>query len=87
MSVFWTIPTSFLRMEERPVGIALITGVGLIGSFTAPILTGWIKQFSGDYSGGMYLAAAGLIMSALIVRNGAKAGVVAGAVQRPTINH
>ena len=86
LSVFWTIPTSFLRVEERPVGIALVTCVGLVGSFTAPILTGWIKQYTGNYSGAMYLAAAGLILSALIVRSGARVGVATAAVPQPIVN-
>ncbi len=86
LSVFWTIPTSFLRVEERPVGIALVTCVGLVGSFTAPILTGWIKQYTGNYAGAMYLAAAGLVLSALIVRSGAKTPVTTPAMLQSTLN-
>ena len=83
--VFWTIPTSFLRVEERPVGIALVTCVGLVGSFTAPIITGWIKQFTGNYAGAMYLAAAGLVLSALVVRGGTKAAAGASAASQATV--
>jgi ACS family tartrate transporter-like MFS transporter len=65
--VFWTIPTVFLSVAERPVGIALITCVGLIASFVAPTVTGWLKQATGSYQLGMYLAAAGILSTALCV--------------------
>lgn len=65
--VFWTIPTVFLSINERPVGIAFITCVGLLSSFVAPTLTGWLKQATGSYQPGMYLAAAGIVAAALFV--------------------
>lgn len=71
--VFWTLPTSTLRVDERPVGIALVTCVGLVGSFLAPTITGWLKGATGSYQGGMFLAAAGMVIAALVARVGAKA--------------
>ena len=79
--VFWTMPTSSLAVEERPVGIALITCVGLVGSFVAPIITGWLKEGTGTYQGGMLLAAGGMLAAALAVRVGAKATTVRHATQ------
>lgn len=66
--VFWAIPAACITEEERPVGIALITCVGLIGSFVAPIATGWLKDWSGSYAGGMYIAVVGILVSALLTR-------------------
>ncbi len=66
--VFWTIPSSFLLPHERPVGIAVVTCVGLIGASLAPVVTGYIRQATGSYEGGMYLAAVGIILSALTAR-------------------
>lgn len=71
--VFWTLPTSTLRVDERPVGIALVTCVGLVGSFLAPIITGWLKEATGSYQSGMFLAAAGLVIAALTARVGSRA--------------
>lgn len=66
--VFWTMPSSFLLPRERPVGIAVVTCVGLIGAFLAPVVTGYIKKTTGSYEVGMYLAAVGIILSALMAR-------------------
>lgn len=66
--VFWTIPSSFLMPYERPVGIAVVTCVGLIGGFVAPVVTGYIKQVTGSYEVGMYLATGGIILAALAAR-------------------
>jgi MFS transporter, ACS family, tartrate transporter len=66
--VVWTMPAAFLPGEERPVGIALVTCVGLIASFLAPTITGWLKAATGSYAGGLYLAAAGILLTALMAR-------------------
>lgn len=66
--VFWTLPSSFLLADERPVGIAVVTCVGLTGAFLAPVVTGYIKQATGSYEGGMYLATVGIILCALVAR-------------------
>ena len=71
--VFWTLPTSTLRVDERPIGIALVTCVGLVGSFLAPTITGWLKEATGSYQGGMFLAAGGMVVAALAARIAAKA--------------
>ncbi|MGC2964519.1 ACS family tartrate transporter-like MFS transporter [Paraburkholderia sp. GV068] len=68
--VFWTLPTTVLRVEERPIGIAMVTCVGLIGSFAAPTITGHLKELTGTYQGGMYMAACGMIFAALVARAG-----------------
>lgn len=83
--VFWAMPVASMTETERPVGIAVITGVGLIGSFVAPIVTGWLKDASGSYAGGMYIAAGGILLGALAVRVGARTLVPRTAVlpQRP----
>ncbi len=59
------MPAASITETERPVGIAPITCIGLVGSFVAPIVTGWLKDASGSYAGGMYLAAAGIVLGAL----------------------
>ena len=66
--VFWTIPTSVMTAEARPAGIGLVTCVGLIGSFLSPTITGYLKDLSGSFAGGMYLAAAGILLAAVLVR-------------------
>lgn len=86
--VFWAIPVSCMAEEDRPVGIALITCVGLVGSFVAPIVTGWLKDWSGSYAGGMYIAVGGILAGALLARLGAKTVPAALApMPRPSTSH
>ncbi|TWC76447.1 ACS family tartrate transporter-like MFS transporter [Rhizobium sp. SJZ105] len=66
--VFWTIPTNVLSPDERPAGIGLVTCVGLFGSFLSPTLTGYLKNATGSFASGMYLAAAGILLMALLLR-------------------
>jgi ACS family tartrate transporter-like MFS transporter len=44
---------------RRAMGIAfgLLNGVAFIGALVAPYVTGWIKDWSGSFAGGCYLAA------------------------------
>ena len=81
--VFWAMPAASLRVEERPFGIALITCVGLVGSFTAPIITGWLKQSTGSYAGGMYLAVGGMALGAVIAVAAAKTSLELTGVREP----
>ncbi|MBK1838831.1 MFS transporter [Azospirillum sp. YIM B02556] len=66
--VFWTIPINVMTVEARPAGIGLVTCVGLLGSFLSPTITGYLKDLSGNFTAGMYLAAAGILLSAILVR-------------------
>jgi len=45
---------------RRAMGIAfgVLNGVAFIGALIAPYVTGWIKDWSGSFAGGCYLAAA-----------------------------
>jgi ACS family tartrate transporter-like MFS transporter len=44
---------------RRAMGIAfgVLNGVAFIGALIAPYVTGWIKDWSGSFAGGCYLAA------------------------------
>ncbi|RWI57081.1 MAG: MFS transporter [Mesorhizobium sp.] len=66
--VFWAIPPSIMTVEARPAGIGLITCIGLLGSFFSPSLTGFLRTATGSYSGGMYFAAGGILLAALLVK-------------------
>lgn len=68
VAVFWAVPAAMLSAHDRPVGIAAITCIGLIGSFVSPVVTGRLKVATGSYDFGMYLAAAGIVLGALLVR-------------------
>ena len=52
-AIFWTLPAQFLSLKARPVGIALVNTIGLLGSITGPIVIGRLKDLTGDFSAGL----------------------------------
>ena len=72
----------FSRMGFRLDSFPYYSGKDLMTAFEGVVVNAdtfeWINQFTGNYAGAMYLAATGLVLSALVVRSGAEA-----AVQRP----
>jgi cyanate permease len=39
------------------IAFGVLNGVAFIGAIVAPYVTGWIKDWSGSFAGGCYLAA------------------------------
>ena len=64
--VFWTLPTVALSGTAAASGIALINSVGNLGGYVGPYAVGWLKDWSGGYSGGMLFLAGALFMSGLL---------------------
>jgi ACS family tartrate transporter-like MFS transporter len=67
LSVFWTLPTSFLGGTAAAGGIALINSFSNLGGFVGPAVMGWLKQHTGGYSVGLGVLAAGLVVAAVLV--------------------
>jgi ACS family tartrate transporter-like MFS transporter len=63
---FWSMPSMMLTGAAAAAGIAWINSIGNVGGAVGPALVGWIKDFTGSYSGGLYGLAAFTAMSALI---------------------
>ena len=63
---FWSMPTMLLTGTAAAAGIAWINSIGNVGGAIGPALVGWIKDFTGSYSGGLYGLAAFTAVSALI---------------------
>jgi len=66
--IFWPVPTAFLSGSAAAVGISLINSVGNLGGFIGPFLTGWLKDETGSYAGGL-----GTMSAALFIAAGASA--------------
>jgi ACS family tartrate transporter-like MFS transporter len=68
-AVFWLIPSDTLRDRSAAVGIAVINGIGMIGSFSAPFVWGVLKDRTGDFEAGLrclpilMLLAAGIVLA------------------------
>jgi ACS family tartrate transporter-like MFS transporter len=67
---FWSMPSMLLTGTAAAAGIAWINSVGNVGGAIGPALVGWIKDFTGSYSGGLYGLAAFTAVSALIAAFG-----------------
>jgi ACS family tartrate transporter-like MFS transporter len=63
---FWPMPSLFLTGTAAAAGIAWINSIGNVGGAAGPALVGWIKDFTGSYSGGLYGLAAFTGVSAII---------------------
>ena len=64
-TVFWAVPSQYLKGEAAAGGIALINSIGLLGGFLSPSLIGWIKQSTGSLNAGLYFIAALLVVGAI----------------------
>ena len=54
MGPFWTLPTRMLGGQAAAGGVAIITMVGGLGAFLGPSLTGWLRDATHGFSGGLY---------------------------------
>lgn len=63
----WSIPTQFLTGAAAASGIAAINSIGNLGGFAGPFIIGWMKEQSGNFSGGLIAVSAALVFSAALV--------------------
>ena len=63
---FWSMPSMLLTGTAAAAGIASINSIGNVGGAVGPAIVGWIKDFTGSYSGGLYGLAMFTAMSALV---------------------
>jgi len=66
-TVFWAIPSQYLKGEAAAGGIALINSIGLLGGFLSPSIIGWSKEATGSLAGGLYVISALLVAGALLL--------------------
>lgn len=66
-SNFWTIPTRILPVENRAVGFAAISTLGIFGGILSPAIIGFFKDLTQDFAAGLDVIAAFQIVAALII--------------------
>lgn len=64
--LFWAIPPTYLSKEAAPVGIAMVSSIGVIGGFVSPTLLGFIKSQTGSLDAGMYAVAGIMVIGGLM---------------------
>ena len=64
---FWSLPPQFLTGAAAAAGIAFINTIGNVGGFSAPYITGWLTDLTGDQKVGLWITGGFLVMSAVIL--------------------
>ena len=67
MSVFWAIPPLLLGGTGAAAGIGLINAIGNLGGFFGPSMMGFLRDFTGGYTGGLLVLTLALVIEALVV--------------------
>jgi sugar phosphate permease len=71
LTIYWTIPTSYLRGRGAAGAIGFVSMVGAVGSAVSPSLIGWLREATGSLYVGLgstaviVLASAGLVLLAI----------------------
>lgn len=64
-TVFWAIPSQYLKGEAAAGGIALINTIGLIGGFLSPTIIGWVRTATGSMQAGLFVMVGLLVAGAI----------------------
>jgi MFS family permease len=67
LPMFWALPTAFLGGTGAAAGIALINCTGNLAGFVSPAVIGWLKTVTHSLSSGLFVVAASLALSALLI--------------------
>jgi len=66
-TVFWAMPSEYLKGQAAAGGIALINSIGLLGGFFSPSLIGWAKTTYGTLNAGLYVMVGLLVLGSIAV--------------------
>jgi sugar phosphate permease len=66
-TVFWAMPSDYLKGDAASGGIALINTIGLTGGFLSPTIIGWAQGATGSLHAGLYVMVALLAIGAVVL--------------------
>jgi D-galactonate transporter len=67
LAMFWALPTSFLGGSAAAAGIALVNCTGNLGGFFSPTIIGFLKTYTGTLNSGLFVVAACMIASSVLI--------------------
>jgi MFS family permease len=70
--VFWTLPSMLMSRAELPVGMGLVTTIGVIGGMASPALTGHLRDLTGSYSAALLVGAVLPLLGGTIIALGVR---------------
>jgi ACS family 4-hydroxyphenylacetate permease-like MFS transporter len=65
--IFWTLPATFLSTEARPIGIAMINTIGMLGTAIGPVVVGALKDYTGTFTVALVFVAGCILLGAVCV--------------------
>ena len=65
--VWWSYPTTFLSGAAAAGAIGLINSCGNVGGFVGPYLIGFLKDWTGSFTGGWLYLAFSLTCAGLLI--------------------
>ncbi|AYZ67960.1 MFS transporter [Burkholderia multivorans] len=66
LSVFWSIPSSFLTGRAAAGGLALVNMISGLSGFVGPYVIGWIRGHSPDFANALFFMAGSVAIAALL---------------------
>jgi len=66
-TVFWAMPSDYLKGDSAAGGIALINTMGLFGGFLSPTIIGWLKTATGTMESGLLLMVGLLVVGTVLL--------------------
>jgi D-galactonate transporter len=67
LSTFWALPTALLSGTAAAAGLALINSFGNLAGHVSPTVVGLIKDLTGEVTGGLWVMAASLLITSVLV--------------------
>jgi nitrate/nitrite transporter NarK len=67
LAMFWALPTSILGGNAAAAGIAFVNCTGNLGGFFSPTAIGFLRTHTGSLNSGLYLIAACMIASSILI--------------------
>jgi MFS family permease len=67
VAMFWALPTSLLGGNAAAAGIAFVNCTGNLGGFFSPTVIGFLKTYTGTLNSGLYLIAACMMASSILI--------------------
>jgi ACS family tartrate transporter-like MFS transporter len=62
IGTFWALPSAILAGVGAAAGLALINSIGNCGGFVAPVVIGWLKGATGDFTLPLLFLSASLVL-------------------------
>lgn len=66
-TVFWAIPSAYLKGPAAAGGIALINTIGVLGGFSSPAAIGWLRTSTGSFRASLLLMVAIMAIGAALL--------------------